>query len=765
MADAQLTAEAIATTSLAAGYAQGCQGGADACYKTIDLADEEPPLNSGDGPGWVAKVKDYAEQARLSALSAEEASDQSLTSIAAGDFTAALASNATATGFFASAAEQAGHAGEWCTLILKDTFVEQSPYAKGLVASAQFCANKAADLAVQGKAYAEEAAEALGELGEQPGPPDDPSTLDIRAVSAKVDEGQTIVFAISRSGPIELPCSVEWHASGTATAADFLPGTGLAGQLSWAAGNGAERKIELITNPDNKIEASETVTITLSRPVNTRIGTAAATVGITDDDPRPALPYDQMLAYGGTMLGAACQDGGPGNVPIRNQSGKRQNALVMYLESDLPMVAIQTENRIDHFPLGSTAGGYSDHTVVKDGARTRRALSGDNGRNVKVLQQPQGGDIRWRVAKVTSPESSTTLVLEKGSGGEVRWGGQTAIIKNCGRDESWDGEWAKCGGQGHAPAPFGASNPSGSFPTIWFEKPIDPKAMGWKIGDRLAFCIFNTAEPDSGPKGPNDKCLAPGYGSSQYSSLNLCYRGKHPLRKSSYPYLAYTGMWRDSFRYDDRYIPLMLIGHRAPDGKLLVKGNGYVGYAGDEEIMFGGGIQLRQVLRIPAGWTGRRIIGCDAGIWRNTSSGSGSVTMSIRKAGQAEGGGDDQGTLVSEATFKASDLIYGDLKNYAGSGDPHQRVKVATPVAVKAGETYYIALRGSTGTGNSQFKVGRMANLHGRAQKGLLKPDYQNDRDRYQSRSGGGGWDNVDAHFSGTSYLHLGVALFFKPAA
>ena len=218
----------------------------------------------------------------------------------------------------------------------------------------------------------------------------------------------------------------------------------------------------------------------LAAPFITRAA-RADTLPLLDDWPGgatvPSTVRTMDLAYNGLMLGAACHDGEPGNRTIRNYStGVRQNALVMYLEHLDPIVAISTENRFDHFPLGATAGGYSDKTVVrvKRTGAVRAAAKGDTLRTVDIVQEAQGGDIRWRLAKVTSAETSTgTLAI-----GPVV--GTTDRIVRTGLNASWATEWARCGGTGAVPDSFL------QYPTIWFLKPIDPVAPGWRsaIGSR-----------------------------------------------------------------------------------------------------------------------------------------------------------------------------------------------------------------------------------------------------------------------------------------
>ena len=92
----------------------------------------------------------------------------------------------------------------------------------------------------------------------------------------------------------------------------------------------------------------------------------------------------------------------------------------------------------------------------------------DNPGNVTVVQPVQGGDLRWRVAKVTSAESAAAITLGP-------FVGETERINRAALAASWQAEFANSGGTGS----FGNGNNSFTmYPTIWLRQLIDPVALG-----------------------------------------------------------------------------------------------------------------------------------------------------------------------------------------------------------------------------------------------------------------------------------------------
>src|SRR3954447_1552146 len=159
--------------------------------------------------------------------------------------------------------------------------------------------------------------------------------------------------------------------------------------------------------------------------------------------------YMQALPYGGRAGGAALLNGLVGNLPCQNISGSGglQFQQVL-LQSTDPIVAVSWQNRFDFFPLGSTAGGYSDKTKVREKATgiVRPALRGDTTTTVDVLDRPYGGDIKIVVCKILS---TGAVPVQAGP-----IAGETAVITNCARAASWQAEWVKSGGTGTVPLDF-----------------------------------------------------------------------------------------------------------------------------------------------------------------------------------------------------------------------------------------------------------------------------------------------------------------------
>ena len=526
-----------------------------------------------------------------------------------------------------------------------------------------------------------------------------------------------------------------------------------------------------VLNPDGSItyrsdcgyRGSDSFTYTISD--GTRQATAQVSVTVS-------AVWD--LPYNGLMLGAACHDGEPGNKEIRNYSASvRHNALVMYLEHLDPIAAISTENRIDHFPLGATAGGYSDKTVVKVKATgtVRAAAQGDTLSTVDIVQEPQGGDIRWRLAKVASPEADTgTLAI-----GPIV--GTTDRIVRVGQNSSWATEWASCGGTGPVPDSFR------QYPTIWFRdvsgnpSPIDPCAQGWEIGDRIAFLVDNSAPDSSGSDlAPtlNPSSRGPSWdGSSRWSSVNMAFRRHRPdAIRSTYRHQRNVGLWWNSYAHETEYYPILLIGHQRPGGQMTVKGNAYGGYAGDGEVTFSSGTRLRQVIKIPSspGWAGRTMKAVDVSLWRWNASATGSVSLVLRRAGSTPGGPNDDGTVLAQMSIAASSLYNADGNIKFGipkTYEPHQTMDLVVPnlvaaptvLAVQPGQAYYIELAPTSGS--AVYVVGRVLNYL-RGGLGLLKADHQDDTCRFQEKASSGNWTDINAHFNATNYLHLGVGLHFN---
>src|SRR4051794_2616357 len=153
------------------------------------------------------------------------------------------------------------------------------------------------------------------------------SRLDIAPVEPSVLEGNTIsgrvvAFTVTRSGPTDKPCSVHGKWTGTVDLDDFVGFTKTEGTLSWDAGEGGEKRIAAVIDPDNDVEPDEKMTVTMFNPVNCTLGVAEATVTIVNDDVEETEPdrpptttptkgYNEDLPFGGLGIGTPCLLGQP----------------------------------------------------------------------------------------------------------------------------------------------------------------------------------------------------------------------------------------------------------------------------------------------------------------------------------------------------------------------------------------------------------------------------------------------------------------------
>jgi hypothetical protein len=214
---------------------------------------------------------------------------------------------------------------QWATMAAGEPIIADNPGAKPRLARVIASLKEAYRLMDDAKPAADAqlgAVKALVDAINAPLPPPPPpvlSRLDARAEDTRVVEGDAgagaaIGFVVSRTGPLDGPCSVAWTLGGEAKPGDFVEGAAFAGKLAWDAGDGAEQRIEMVLDPDRVAEGNETAILTLAQPDGATIGQATAQVVILNDDQPPPVSskgYDEDLPYGGIMLGAACQDGHP----------------------------------------------------------------------------------------------------------------------------------------------------------------------------------------------------------------------------------------------------------------------------------------------------------------------------------------------------------------------------------------------------------------------------------------------------------------------
>jgi Calx-beta domain/RTX calcium-binding nonapeptide repeat (4 copies) len=131
--------------------------------------------------------------------------------------------------------------------------------------------------------------------------------------SVSVAEGNagtvSLTFAVTIANPTPLRVSVAYATSnGTATAgSDYTP---TSGTLVLAPGQ-VSKEVTVPVIGDTTLEPNETVTLTISNPVNAVLGTATATGTITNDDVATASPghYNGSIAGSGNIDFDVAADG------------------------------------------------------------------------------------------------------------------------------------------------------------------------------------------------------------------------------------------------------------------------------------------------------------------------------------------------------------------------------------------------------------------------------------------------------------------------
>lgn len=129
--------------------------------------------------------------------------------------------------------------------------------------------------------------------------------ISIQAEQAAVVEGaegssQVLRFTVTRSGDLSSSVTVDWAATGL-TVDDFAVGTLLAGQVTFAAGE-TSKVIELTLTGDDNLEGDETLTLSLSNPLdnpahaNTILLQEQASTLVRNDDTGLTLSADQASA-------------------------------------------------------------------------------------------------------------------------------------------------------------------------------------------------------------------------------------------------------------------------------------------------------------------------------------------------------------------------------------------------------------------------------------------------------------------------------------
>lgn len=524
------------------------------------------------------------------------------------------------------------------------------------------------------------------------------SRLDIAAVETSMAEGDSetgageagtdtvpgrvVAFTVSRTGPLDQECSVEGKWTGTVDLDDFVEGTKDQGRLSWPAGEGGERRLSMVIEPDKDFEADETITVVLFNPMGCTLGTAEASVTIVNDDaepepepePEPRPPttvpgkgYDEALPLGGLGLGTPCLLGQPGNQKVYSES-----SLMIRCERSGTVEAISWQNRIN----GHGRTGYSD---------------GD------------GGTIHWTCRVVPDPNAATIKP------GPVL--GITRKIKAAAKPAGWLGEYQAAGGKGSVPLIFV------EIPTLRFIKPFKVRCH-----DMLLFTQYQT-------------------GSGAVSINNNYSTCRSFSDWSPYAYHKSCRQFRGASMSVRRteHFPLILIGY--DDG--VVKGTGVMGYSAgltqaQESIELMGRTRARQVFVCPDwadGMTVRRVVS----FWgRTTTAVNGSLRCRIRLA-QDGGGLADEGQALADSVLLANQVAYRpDIKN--GKPAPLVRHEFDNPAKLVAGKTYYVVME-CVG-GSTCYRGSRCVRWLDYPPVGLKNPDWAL-KGMEGQRDTGSGWKSL----------------------
>ncbi len=121
----------------------------------------------------------------------------------------------------------------------------------------------------------------------------EPTVLTVAALTVSADEGNSgttaFAFQVTRSGDAGQAVSVKWQAgNGGTDPADFAGGALPSGTVSLAPG-GTAATLTIGIQGDTRVEAEESFAVTLSDPTGgARLGTAAATAAVRNDDVEPA---------------------------------------------------------------------------------------------------------------------------------------------------------------------------------------------------------------------------------------------------------------------------------------------------------------------------------------------------------------------------------------------------------------------------------------------------------------------------------------------
>lgn len=118
-------------------------------------------------------------------------------------------------------------------------------------------------------------------------------TLQLSSAMATVAEGAAATITITRTGGSDGPVSLNYATSnGTAIAgSDYVPSSGI---LSWADGDAAAKTLLVYALTDTASDPNETVTVTLSNPVNTTLGAPSTGIVTITDVPLAGEPASNV---------------------------------------------------------------------------------------------------------------------------------------------------------------------------------------------------------------------------------------------------------------------------------------------------------------------------------------------------------------------------------------------------------------------------------------------------------------------------------------
>ncbi|RLJ21373.1 hypothetical protein DJ030_04440 [bacterium endosymbiont of Escarpia laminata] len=198
-------------------------------------------------------------------------------------------------------------------------------------------------------------------------------TLALNSATATLlESGPAVIMTVNRTGGSDGTVSVDYATTdGTATA----PGdyTALSGTLIFLNGE-TSKTIPLTPIGDTVWEPSETFTLTLSNAMDASLGLAAATVTITDDDPRSAGTLDLSRAT------ATLSESGPAVTLTVDRSGGSDGTV-----------------SVDYATTDGTATAPGDYTALSG---TLTFLDGELSKTVTLTPIDD-----------TTPESSETFTL------------------------------------------------------------------------------------------------------------------------------------------------------------------------------------------------------------------------------------------------------------------------------------------------------------------------------------------------------------------